>query len=235
MSFCVTGCSTLFNVFIVFGLMETGCGGIRVGLRLAGCVHDKSCRTRPTRRQPRLRSNGWALCPAWSPKVSQTARNIIYVAIRAPAQPDGKHMQLSCKQVMSCKCRVLQKTLLPSCLRRFHAWKRAGQGHRTTGHSAEIQELLTKRACALSSQGPYPRSPDRRINHIFYTQPTIIISTSSLHHYNIPLAFPLFHHNIPPCDCASARAPCGRAPGPRDPRWRPERRPQRASRPAAVR
>ena len=32
-------------------------------------------------------SNGWALCPAWFPKVSQAAQHVIYVAVRAPARP----------------------------------------------------------------------------------------------------------------------------------------------------
>ena len=34
-----------------------------------------------------LLSNGWALCPAWFPKVSQAAQHVIYVAVRAPARP----------------------------------------------------------------------------------------------------------------------------------------------------
>ena len=29
----------------------------------------------------------WALCPAWSPRVSQAAQHIIYVAVRALARP----------------------------------------------------------------------------------------------------------------------------------------------------
>ena len=32
-------------------------------------------------------SNGWALCPAWFPKISQTAQNVICVAIRPPTRP----------------------------------------------------------------------------------------------------------------------------------------------------
>ena len=34
-----------------------------------------------------LADNGWALCPAWFPKVPQAAQHVIYVAIRAPARP----------------------------------------------------------------------------------------------------------------------------------------------------
>ena len=32
-------------------------------------------------------SNGWALCPAWFPKVSLAAQRVIYIAVRAPARP----------------------------------------------------------------------------------------------------------------------------------------------------
>ena len=32
-------------------------------------------------------SNGWALCPAWFPKVSLAAQHVIYVAVGAPARP----------------------------------------------------------------------------------------------------------------------------------------------------
>ena len=32
-------------------------------------------------------SNGWALCPAWFPKVSLAAQRVTYVAVRAPARP----------------------------------------------------------------------------------------------------------------------------------------------------
>ena len=34
------------------------------------------------------RVGGWALCPAWFPKVSQAAQHVIYVAIRVPDVPD---------------------------------------------------------------------------------------------------------------------------------------------------
>ena len=38
------------------------------------------------RHRPQL-SNGWALCPAWFPKVLQAAQHVTYVAVRAPARP----------------------------------------------------------------------------------------------------------------------------------------------------
>ena len=42
---------------------------------------------RKARQHAALLTNGWALCPAWFPKISPTAQHVIYVAVRAPARP----------------------------------------------------------------------------------------------------------------------------------------------------